>query len=175
MRHPITGRLRAALLLATLSIGCTLPTQGDPEIPMVTIPNSFVAAITGDLNASLDGTATTLSASGGIPRTVELRSTAFPAMRVQVSKGILGSGSFDFAEGDYSLAGIPGFRAVDAILYLSAAVGDDFIATSGTLEIVNSGPNIIRGRFDFTGTSMSGAATRRVRVRGTFWSVPAAP
>lgn len=175
MRRTSTGRLLAALLLATLSIGCKLATQGDPEIPMVTIPNSFVAATSGEIAAAFDGTATTTPASEAGPRMVELRSTAFPAVSLLFLKGILGSGSFDFAEGEYSLAGIPGFRDVDAIFYLSAAVGDEFFATSGSLEIVNSGPTIIRGRFDFTGTSLSGAATRRVRVRGTFWSVPPTP
>lgn len=183
MRRTRTGRRFTARLLALAALGCTLTytssctltTQGDPEIPMVTIPNTFVAAISGAADGAIDGPATIFAASDPSPRTVELVNSDNPAMRVVFEKGLLGSSTFDFAEGEYSLAGFPGFREVDAFFYLSSAEGDLFSATSGSFVIVTSGPGIIRGRFNFTGTAISGAATRQVRVRGTFWAVPESP
>jgi len=177
MRRIRIGQLLSPFALLAASVSCTLPTQSDPPIPMVTIANTFVAATSGELTAALDGSATIIPASDPNPREVELVSTVDPTRRVVFHKGLLGSSSFDFAVGKYSLSGLPGFRAVDAYFYLSAAGADSFVATSGSLEIVQSEAGIIRGRFDFTGTSLGAgaASSRSVRLRGTFWAVPQAP
>lgn len=159
-----------AALLATLLVACDRPTAPPPPLVLTETPNHFALTFSGAHAGDQSGSALHAPGALGAGRQITLTSDPGPEVSIVFEPGLLTAGTFDFPVGSQSFSGLPGLHPLDATITF-IPTDEYYFATAGTIEIVESSPTAIRGRFDLTATPSGGGA--KIRARGTFWSVPA--
>ncbi len=163
--------LRSAMLLAVpLLLGsCDALTQPEPPIPLTEAANDFFVTLSGARTGNFSGGALHRPADVGSGRVVTLLSSPNDSIRIVFQPGVLSSSSYAFPLGKQKVDEFVGLHPLDVTIWLLYN-GQSYVATSGSVEVVESSSTKIRARFDVTGSSL--ASGRSVRARGTFWSVP---
>jgi hypothetical protein len=134
------------------------PTESLPAIG----PGEFAFEMDGAVNRVVTGDARVLDLGGLDVRLVALNGRhGYPNV-------VLASGSpgTPFGVGEYNLD--PAVTEIAAWLELTQDEADIYDADSGTVRILDSGPDRMIGEFEFTGR---GRASGNIRVRGEFHAV----